>query len=188
MWVFFVFSFFAATSLGVKDKMRHFTKWLPKPVPAEIKHDSLVNDRRILHWDKNQWIFQRLRVFRLFKIQNISLLSHTRVSTGYQLVCGKPRASALTGDDDKERRKKKERGVLGGVVQVHPRRLHPVLPHQQRCSYQNLEFERIFVELHFNIRIPLGQSPNLQGRGILQGRRRRRWGLGGQARRGAIHV
>ena len=69
MWVFFVFSFFAATSLGVKDKMRHFTKWLPKPVPAEIKHDSLVNDRRILHWDKNQWIFQRLRVFRLFKIQ-----------------------------------------------------------------------------------------------------------------------
>ena len=55
--------FFAATSLRVKDKMRHFTKWLPKPVPAEIKHDSLVNDRRILHWDKKQWISQTLRVF-----------------------------------------------------------------------------------------------------------------------------
>ena len=62
-----------------------------------------------------------------------------------------------------------------GVVHVHSRRLHPFLPHQPCCSDQNLHFEGIIVELHFIIRIPCFHMPNLQGRGILQGRRRRRW-------------
>ena len=75
---------------------------------------------------------------------------------------------------------------VGQIVQVHPQRLHPLHPHQQRCSYHNPGFEGHLVEVHIQTRILSFQSANLKGWGCLQGRRR--WGPGGQRRRWVIQV